>query len=394
MRPVDLLPVYGYPWSMIPPKRHLSRRDFLKLAGLGMGAMALRPFDSPLNTSLSGYQSVLPDFPKADLLARNCTADTSLQWGGTIPIMARPDVNATKVRDAHRDEVFPWQKEVTAETIDLNIPNQRWVETPEGFIRSGSLQPCHNVPNEPLATLPVGKNGFWAEVTIPYVDLTVEKTGSGVGWIADHVAYGLQPRLYYSQVMWIDQVRTSDSGTIQYHVNERYGNPGDLFWAEGAAFRPLTQDDISPIHPDVDPVTKKVVVNISYQTLTCLEGDKEVYFCRVSTGVQDGSTPLGDHAIWRKLLSVRMAANTVATSYDLPGISWTTLFVGDGVAIHGATSHNNFGVTQSHGCVNCHPEDAKWIFRWTLPAVGMDTGELTWTDWTSGSTHVVVEDTL
>jgi lipoprotein-anchoring transpeptidase ErfK/SrfK len=194
--------------------------------------------------------------------------------------------------------------------------------------------------------------------------------------------------------MWIDQVRAGDAGTIQYHVNERYGNPGDLFWAEGTAFRPLTEEDVAPIHPDVDPATKKVVVNVTYQTLSCKEGDQEVYFCRVSTGVQTGSTPLGDHAVWRKLLSVRMAANNVGASYDLPGISWTTLFVGDGVAIHGATSHNNFGVVQSHGCVNCRPEDAKWIFKWSQPLVGLETGEITWTDWTTGSTHVIVEDTI
>ncbi|MCX6036044.1 MAG: L,D-transpeptidase, partial [Chloroflexi bacterium] len=164
--------------------------------------------------------------------------------------------------------------------------------------------------------------------------------------------------------------------------------------AEGAAFRPLTQEDVSPINPDVDTATKKIVVNVSYQTLMCKEGDREVYFCRVSTGMQEGSTPLGDHAIWRKLISVRMAANTVASSYDLPGISWTTLFVGDGVAIHGATWHNDFGTVRSHGCVNCKPEDAKWIFRWSQPVVGLETGEITWNDWTGGSTHVIVEDTF
>ena len=374
--------------------RNVSRRDFLKLAGFGLGAVLFQPSLRKLKTFPISRSVLLPEFPQADLLGRNCTADTSLQWGGTIPIMVRPDVNSTKVRDAHRDEVFPWQKEVSAETIDVNLPNQRWVETPEGYIHSLYLQPCRNVPNIPLPALPVGKTGFWAEVTVPYVDLNVETAASGSGWMHDLIAYGLQPRLYYSQVMWMDQVRTIDNGTIQYRVNERYGNPGDLFWAEGAAFRPLTDDDVSPIHPDVDPATKKVVVNVNYQTLTCKEGDQEVYFCRVSTGMEDGSTPPGDHAVWRKLLSVRMAANTVGASYDLPGISWTTLFVGDGVAIHGATSHNDFGTVRSHGCVNCKPDDAKWVFRWSQPTVGLDTGEITWTDWRNGSTHVFVEDTL
>jgi lipoprotein-anchoring transpeptidase ErfK/SrfK len=377
----------------MPSSEHpLSRRDFLKLAGAGLGAAALRPWARLPSLAGRASPSRLPDFPQNTLLGRNCTTDTSLQWGGTIPIQVRPDIDSGTIRDARADEVFPWIREASAETLNLNNPNQRWVETPEGYIWEPYLQPCRNVPNTPLTTLPDDKPGFWAEVTVPYVDLSVEAGGSG--WLRDHIAYNRVPRLYYSQVMWIDKIRTADDGTVQYHVNEKYGNPGDLFWAEGAAFRPLTEDDVTPIHPDVDPATKQIFVNVNYQTLSCREGGREVYFSRVSTGVSEGSTPLGEHSIWRKLLSVRMAANTVASSYDLPGISWTTLFVGDGVAIHAATSHNDFGAVRSHGCVNCRPEDAKWIFRWTLPQVGLDTGEMTWSDWRSGSTHVFVEDLL
>jgi lipoprotein-anchoring transpeptidase ErfK/SrfK len=277
-----------------------------------------------------------------------------------------------------------------ADNVDLSNPNQRWVETPEGFIWSPYLQPCLNLPNTPLTALPAGTKGFWAEVTVPFVDLIMDNSAPVSGWMRDHVAYNLQARLYYSQVMWINQVQTSDSGTIQYHVNERYGNPGDLFWADGAAFRPLTEEDISPIDPDVDPATKKVVVNINYQTLSCMEGEHEVYFCRVSTGIQEGSTPIGEYAVWRKLISVRMEAGVAGASYSLPGMSWTTFFVGDGVAIHAATSHNDFGAVRSHGCVNCRPEDAKWVFRWSQPAVPLEPGDLTWQDWQSGSTHVIV----
>ncbi len=380
--------------AMASSKRQVTRREFLRLASLGLGALALRPLTSRLTPDPIRRAILLPDFPKADLLGRNCTTDTSLEWGGIIPIMTTPDVAGTKVRNAQPDEVFPWLKEVSAANIDVNLPNQRWVETPEGYIHSLYLQPCRNLPNTPISTIPAGQPGFWGEVTVPYVDLTIDKQAQGIGWLQDHIAFNRTPRLYYSQVMWIDGILNSDNGTIQYHVNERYGNPGDLFWADGAAFKPLTDEDVSPIHPEVDPATKKIVVNTSYQTLTCKENDKEVYFCRVSTGIQPGSTPLGDHTIWRKLISVRMSANALGSSYDLPGISWTTLFVGDGVAIHGATSHNNFGAVQSHGCVNCEPEDAKWIFRWSQPDVGLETGEITWHDWTAGSTHVVVEETF
>jgi hypothetical protein len=372
--------------------RPVSRRDFLKLAGLGLGAMAMRPMISTVEVQKLNRAVLLPDFPAADLLGRNCAADTNLT-GGKIQIKVRPDVNSDSVRDVYADEVFPWLKEVTADTIDVNVSNQRWVETPEGYIHSLYLQPCRNIPNTPLATLPQGQTGFWAEVTVPRVDLLVEQSAP-VGWVNDHVYNNLQPRLYYSQIMWVDQIRTSESGLLQYHVFDRYGNPGDLFWAEGAAFRPLTDEDVSPINPDVDPATKKIIVNISYQTLTCKEGDRDVYYCRVSTGTGEGTTPLGEHPISWKLVSVRMAANTVASSYDLPGIPWTTFFAQGGVAIHGATSHNDFGTERSHGCVNCRPEDAKWIFRWSQPAVTLDPGDITWSDWTQGSTHVIVEDPL
>ena len=375
-------------------KHHLSRREFLKMASLGIGGLVLTPFNSLWNIPAHAPNLDLPDFPKAENLGRNCTADTSLQWGGTIPIMTRPDVNSSKVRDSHRDEVFAWQREVTADHLDLNNQNNRWVETSEGYIWSPRLQPCKNLPNAPMAALPAGAKGFWAEVTVPYVNLILDNPTPVSGWMRDLVAYNLQPRLYYSQVMWADQLRTSDAGTIQYHIYDRYGDPGDRFWADGAAFHPLTQEDISPINPDVDSATKKVLVNLNYQTLSCMEGEKEVYFCRVSTGVQEGSTPVGEHAIWRKVVSVRMEANTAGASYSLPGMSWPTFFVGDGVAIHAATSHNDFGVVKSHGCVNCRPEDAKWVFRWSQPSVPLEPGDLTWQNWESGSTHVFVVDTF
>ncbi len=355
--------------------------------------MALRPNNSFNRPWPASKVIQLPEFPQNDLLGRNCTADTSLQWGGTVPIMSRPDVTSEKIRDAHRDEVFPWLHELSGETLDYNISNQRWVETPEGYIRSNTLQPCKNLPNTPLGSMPAGQSGFWAEVTVPYVDLTLDNPTPISGWMRDHAALNLTARLYYSQVMWIDAIR-SNGDIVEYHVNERYGNPGDLFWADGAAFRPLTEDDISPIHPEVDPAAKKVVVNLNYQTLACMEDNREVYFCRVSTGMSQGSTPLGDHAVWRKLISVRMSANTTGASYDLPGMSWTTFFVGDGVAVHAATSHNDFGTQRSHGCVNCRPEDAKWVFRWSLPSVPMEPGDVTWSDWTKGSTHVDVINSL
>lgn len=350
----------------------------------------------PLNIihGASRIHPVLPEFPYADIIGRNCSADTNPS-GGKIQMLSRPDIYSAVIRDVYRDEVFAWVKEVSGETIDYNQSNQRWVETPDGYLRSLYIQPCKNVPNIPVASIPEGKEGFWAEVTVPYVDLEnyygVPPTRKG--WLFDLATYSLQPRFYYQQVIWVDGIDAADGGNISYRVRDRYGDPGDLFWADGRAFRPLTDEELSPIHPEIDPGIKKIVVNINYQTLSCFEGDREVFYCRVSTGAEEGSTPYGEHPIWRKMVSTRMAANSVS-SYELPAIPWTVLFVGSGVAIHGTTSHNDFGRPRSHGCVNCRPEDAKWIFRWTQPEVGLEPGLIEWSDWRTGSTHVIVDNIL
>jgi hypothetical protein len=263
------------------------------------------------------------------------------------------------------------------------------------------VQPVRNVPNTPMIALPKnGKGGFWAEVTVPYVDLVLENPparGPNIRYLLENQ---LATRLYYSQVVWIDQVQAGDAGAIQYRFNENGGRPegvtggayGDIFWADGAAFRPLTSDDVAPINGDVDPKDKLVKVNLTYQTLSCFEGSREVYFCRVSTGILDKWTPLGDHTTWRKAISIHMAQGTVSAGYDTAGISWTNFFDGTGVAIHSTFWHNDFGQRQSHGCVNCTPGDANWVWRWTAPSVELDVSDLTVP--MPGGTHVVVEQRL
>ena len=73
---------------------------------------------------------------------------------------------------------------------------------------------------------------------------------------------------------------------------------------------------------------------------------------------------------------------------DLPGIGWTVLFSGDGVAIHSTFWHNDFGTPRSHGCVNALPDDAKFVWRWTQPSAPVDSGDVTISG--RSSTQVIV----
>jgi len=359
----------------------ISRRDFLKLSSLGAGTLALHPFRDNLPLS---------EIPQGELLGRNCT-------GGIAFVRSRPDVNSTVIKEVYEDTVFPWLREVSAINNDFNVNIQRWVETPEGYVYAPSLQPVHNSPNEVQMNLPDGKPGFWAEVTVPYIDVYLENPPArspGLKYLMDK---GLPTRLYYSQVMWIDQIKIGNSGKVIYHVNEDENHGfgyGDVFWAEGFAFRPLTAEEVSPISPDVDSAEKFIKINLTYQTLSCYENEREVYFCRISSGAGDFETPTGEFVTWRKAITIHMAAGTVDAGYDTPGVSWSNFFVGTGVAIHATFWHNEFGQRRSHGCVNCRPEDAKWIFRWTTPSVSLEQSDVSWTDWQKGSTRVIVEKRL
>lgn len=364
-----------------------SRRDFLKLSGLGLGALAFNPLKGIFKNV-----SPLPQFPAGDFLGRVAVTPNfySTELKGT------PDGQAPAIRNVGQDEVVVWQREVVG-TDGFGGTSKRWVETPEGYIYAPHLQPVRNLPNKPLTSLPAGKPGFWAEVTVPYVDLQI--LNSPISPAMKFDIQNAQPiRLYYSQVVWIDQVGADANGQILYRFNEAPGHGygyGDLFYADGAAFRPLTDEDVAAINPNVDPATKRIDVDATSerQYLSCFEGNNEVYFCRISTGYGETfSTPLGIQAISWKIMSIHMAANTASDSgYDTMGVSWPTFFnTNVGAAIHGVFWHNDFGVRRSHGCINVAPEDAKWIFRWTSPFVSLDQSEIKMT-WPNVGTPVNVK---
>jgi hypothetical protein len=341
---------------------NLTRREFLYFSKFAIGGTFVH--------------SLLPEwqrneFPNADRLGRVAV--------GKVERKVRPDADSQTIDVLYQDAVIPWYREVVGRN-PYRI-TQRWVETPDGFIWSPYLQPVMNRPNSPVQSLPETSqgNGMWVEVTIPWVDLILENDQAISPWLKNTDT----PRLYYSQILWVDQTKTDNDGNHWLRVNEKYGY-GDRFWALAEAFKEITPQDVQPINRDIEE--KKVYVNVSNQTLSCFEGSQEVFFCRVSTGakfdaygntVDKWATPLGPHPIWRKLISLHMSGGTTGGGYDLPGIGWTSLFAGDGVAIHSTYWHNNFGAPMSHGCVNARPQDAKWIFQWVTPEVPLDPGDIT-----------------
>lgn len=361
----------------------------MKIAGLGLGALAFQSRSRPTRSDPIDPSAVLPQFPTNTQLGRVAVYPLF----NSTELKSEPNENAPTIRLAGQDETLLWERYVVGGNKQ-GRSNRRWAQVHtgdnvDGFIYAADLQPVRFVPNTPLNATPAGKVGFWTEVTVPYVDLQLSGAPIGPG-VKDLVQYNQPIRLYYGQIAWIDQVGSDSSGKILYRFNEaaQHGwGPGDLLYGDGAAFHVLTEADVAPINPHVDPATKKIVVDATpgRQTLSCLEGQSEVYFCRASTGYSssdpsfDFSTPTGAQDIFWKTFSIHMGASfkNSASGYDTMAVPWPMFFNGSaGAAIHGTFWHNDFGVQRSHGCVNVSPEDAKWMFRWSGPPLSLDQSDL------------------
>jgi len=345
----------------------LSRRNFIKLFGVGLAGMGVYP-KLHFNTQV--------EFPDYERLGRVCII-------GRVEIKSAPNESSQTVGVIYEDAVIPWLRDVVAKEPNFNYFNQRWLETLDGFIFAANIQPVRNIPNKPIDKLmPASMSeGLWAEVTVPYADASLVHGPSSNSWVSARIDQGLPLRVYYGQVYYIDQIKTDANGSIYYRANPNYYGGVDMLWVPAEAMHPIPPAEMTPINPEVE--NKKIIVDVSRQTLSCFEGDTEVFYCRVSTGakydlygnpVEKWSTPLGSFLISRKFISLQMSGGTTGAPYDLPGIGWVSVFATGGVAIHATVWHNDFGTPKSHGCVNALPDDAKWIFRWSLPQIPYDPG--------------------
>src|ERR1043165_4697459 len=106
--------------------QNLSRRDFLKIAGAGLGALALNPLKHLESAPL------LPQFPEGDRLGRIF---------GKTDVRSEPSLDAPSVKVLYDDQIVVWQQEVvTKGAQNPNLILQRWVKTPDGYIYAPALQ--------------------------------------------------------------------------------------------------------------------------------------------------------------------------------------------------------------------------------------------------------------
>jgi len=316
----------------------LSRRDFLKLTGIGLFGL--------LTPHWRGSAELDPG-QQGRILETN------------INVFDIPSFTGKIVKFYWKDSVVS----ITNVTIGDNDPpyNRVWYKIgEEGYAHSGTIQPVRTRLNLPTNEIPAG--GVLGEVTVPYTDAYWEPNKGS------EVAY----RYYYETTHWVGGLESADNGDLWYRILEDKWE--DVFYVPAAHIRLMTPDELTPLSPHIPLDEKRIEVRTEDQIVAAYEGEKVVFVTRTATGAKfstgDFSTPSGHHIVYHKRPSRHMAAGNLALNgYDLPGVPWVCYFTEDGISFHGTFWHNDFGKPRSHGCINLTPQAAKWIYRWTLPYV-------------------------
>ncbi len=321
--------------------KQFSRRDFLKVGGLSLASLAFGKFS--------------PDFTgfNDSTLVRVAISSVS--------VYSQPSDKSTITGTWYKDDLIHVYEEVTADEPKLN---PIWYRVWGGYLWRAHLQPVQMILNAPIDSIPDGQRVLM-DVTVPFTQPW--RHTKTYGW------QQLNFRLYYESVYWVDAIEDGPDGLPWYRV---FDDLAGTYYVNATHLRLIPADSLAPISPDVPWKNKRIDVNLTAQTLTAYESDRQIFQTKISSGLVYGNhtatpvSPANGFHIQEKSPSKHMGNGNLfadAEDYELPGVPWTAFFTNAGHAFHGTYWHDNFGTPMSHGCINMRTSEAKWLFRWSQP---------------------------
>ena len=315
----------------------LSRRDFLKLSGLSLFALFL--YNLNPGKAMAAPTSRQGRVVYNSLIVRNA-----------------PGFSGSRVKSCRRDSILKISEQVFG-GVNSDY-NRIWYRVgDEEYVYSGGVQPVATLHNDAVKGIP--ETGVLGEITIPYAD--------SVWGINRSPAPG--PRLYYASTHWISAlVVDKRDASLWYRAFDNLYN--SYYYTRPESVHILSAAELSPLSPQLPESEKHIEISLDRQILVAFESNVPVFTARVATGQVHYETPTGWFRTFHKRPTYHMTGGAdVTTVFDLPGVPWDSYFTDSGPAMHGTYWHNDFGHPHSHGCVNMTPQDARWIYRWTLPSV-------------------------
>lgn len=325
----------------------LGRRDFLRLAALAGAGLAMRPLPPQVDTGLSGLGRV------------------TVSW---IGLYAEPSFRSRRLAKITRDTLLPILERERADEGPEHNPV--WYRLADGYAHSGYLQLVQWEPQPPDYSIPAG--GALFEVCVPYARSYREPDPD-----SDPLY-----RLYYQSTAWVEAAVTGADGRAWYRLRD------DVlliaYHVRAEHLRRIPAEELAPIAPEVPPGRKRIEVSLGRQELRAFQDDQLILRTLISSGVPNSEpldngiptiTPTGSFRISIKTPLRHMGGGHITPdleAYELPGVPWVSFFHETGVGFHGTYWHNDFGTPKSHGCINMRTEEARWLYRWTLPTVEAD----------------------
>jgi hypothetical protein len=323
----------------------IGRRDFLKVTALAGASLAMRPSLSDPATSEMGRVTV--------------------SW---IGLYREPSFRAKQLARLTRDELIPILAHETSD--DGPAHNPAWYRVPDGYAHSGHLQLVRWEPAEP--PLWIRPEGALFEVCVPFTRSYRDPDP------ASDPLY----RLYYQSTAWVEEVVEGVDGRQWFRLRDDVLHIA--YHARAEHLRRVPEEELTPLSSEVPPGKKRIEVSLATQELRAYEEDRLVLETLISSGIPDSeprdngiptATPTGSFRVSVKTPLRHMGDGHVTASleaYELPGVPWVSFFHETGVGFHGTYWHNDFGTPKSHGCINMRTEEARWIYRWTLPEIRAD----------------------
>lgn len=328
---------------------NLSRRDFLRSTVAGLAALTV-----PAHGRVAA-ESRPPSLGRV-----------AATW---IGLYAEPNFRSNRLTLLKRDELIPLLAEEEAQ--DGPKHNPLWYRLGDGYAHSGSIQPVRWEPQQPVESIP--EPGRLLEVSVPFTRAYARPDP------ASDPVY----RLYFESTHWGEQAEYGIDGRVWYRLVD------DLlhirYYVRAEHMRLIASEELTPISPDVPQEHKRIDVSLASQSLVAYENDHPVLEAKISSGIPNDTpgpngiptaTPNGRFYIDKKMPVRHMGDGNITSdleAYELPGVPWVSFFHHTGVGFHGTYWHNDFGRPRSHGCVNMRTSEAKWLYRWTLPEVDLNT---------------------
>ena len=252
----------------------ISRREFLKLAGAGSLAFALK--DLRLNRALADSTPI---------------KQGRITFSG-MPLFDAPTFRANQLHNFGADSII----DVIAidENGEQGNPfNSTWYQVDQGYTYSGWVQPVETNYQKPIFSIP--EKGQVGEITVPFTDTKRDP----------YVYADRGYRVFYGSTHWVKRVIVQrDEKSIWYEIYDSYLKENR--YVASHDMRLVPNDELTTLSPDVPDQDKHIVVDLSTQLVTAFEGEKLVFSQRCASGVKGTDTPKGEFTTYHKGPSVHM----------------------------------------------------------------------------------------